>query len=188
MRGAPARTTIETEAVPTRGGPMDERGGATTGAADARGTGKPVLIVVGAVLVLVVAAIAAVATLGSRTATYPAGSPEAAFQGYLAAYDEGDYETSYAYFTDAVKVRFPYGQYVDECTSRGASDEGVRVIIERADISGERATLRLTIERYYANGLQSSRYRSPGEVRLVRIDGRWRIDQRMIGVEPSYYY
>jgi hypothetical protein len=169
---------------------MGETSGAMTDAAGttgARGPVRPVLIVAGAVLVLVAAAIAAVATLGSRTATYPAGSPEAAFQDYLAAFDEGDYEASYAYFSDAVKARLPYGQYVDECTSRAASGEDVRVIIERADLSGERATLRLVIERYYADGLQSSRYRSPGEVRLVRVDGRWRIDQRMVGAEPSYY-
>lgn len=157
------------------------------GKAGARGPVRPVLIVVGAVLVLVAAAIASVATLGSRTATYPAGSPEAAFQSYLAAFVERDYEASYAYFSDTVKARLPYGQYVDECTSRAVSGEEVRVIIERADVSGERATLRLVIERYYANGLQSSRYRSPGEVRLVRVDGRWLIDQRMVGAEPSYF-
>lgn len=165
-----------TGAIPTAAG--------TTGA---RGPVRPVLIVVGAVIVLIAAAIVSVATLGSRTATYPEGSPEAAFQGYLAAFVERDYEASYAYFSDGVKARLSYGQYVDECTSRAASGEDVRVLIERADVSGERATLRLVIERYYASGLQSSRYRSPGEVRLVRVDGRWRIDQRMVGAEPSYF-
>jgi hypothetical protein len=147
---------------------------------------RPLVAVAVAVVPLVATAILAVLLLNSRTATYAPDSPEGIHQRFLAAFRTGDHETASALFSTRVQSEMSLSAYVDECTSRSDSKANVRVWIDRTERDGTRATLHLTLERTCAAGLRSSRYRHTDEVRLVLEGGSWRVDQRLIGTEPSY--
>lgn len=148
-------------------------------------TGRLLAVIGGVVVLVVVVAAVAVATMGDRTASYPASSPEAAFQAYLTAYQAGDYETAYASFSAAVQRTMSFRDFSDR-TGWGMGDPNARVSIERTDLTAGRATLHLAIDHYWANGLQSSSYREQRTVRLVREDGAWRIDQELVGIDIIY--
>jgi hypothetical protein len=152
-----------------------------------RSTARPLVLIAVAVGLVVVGAVVAVVALGSRTATYPPDSPEAALQGYLTAFQQDDREAAYSFFSTRVRAAMSPTQYGQEIAMRGGEPDA-RIWIDRSDVKGDRATLHLTVERYYGAGLQSSRYRSQAQVRMVREDGTWRIDDQLIGVEPGMYY
>lgn len=152
-----------------------------------RPTARPLIAIAVAVGLVVIVAVVAVVAFGSRTATYPADSPEAAFQGYLTAFQQDDREAAYPFFSKQVRAGMSLTQYGQDIAMRGGEPD-VRVWIDRTDLKGDRATLHLTVEHYYGAGLQSSRYRSQTQVRMVREDGAWRVDDQLIGVEPGMYY
>lgn len=149
---------------------------------------RPLVAIAVAVVLLVATATVAVLLLGGRTATYAPDSPEGTYQRFLAAFRTGDHETAYALFSTRVQSEMSLSAYIDECASRSGSEADVRVWIDRTERDATRATLHLTLERTYAAGLQSSRYRYTDEVRLVLEGGSWRVDQRLIGTEPSYMW
>ncbi len=175
--------------MPDGWGPGAGMNGSTAVPGGASGTGarRQVVAIAVAAGLLVLAAVAAVLLAGSRTARYAPDSPEGVYQQYLAAFRAGDYETAYASFSARVQAAMTLSAFIDEAAGRGDGDANVRVWIDRTDRTASRATLHLTLERTYAAGLQSSRYRYTDEVRLVRERGAWRIDERLMGTEPSYY-
>lgn len=159
---------------------------AVPSAGPAGGARRPLVAIAGVVALLVLAAIASVLFLGARPTTYAPDLPEGAYQRYLAAFDANDYETAYTYFSARVRSGMTLSAFIDESAARSDADQNVRVWIDRAERSGDRATLHLTLERSYSAGLQSSRYRYTDTVRLVLENGSWRIDERLIGTQRSY--
>ena len=136
---------------------------------------------------LFVVAVAAAGLAGGRTATYPEGSPEAALQAHLVAFQDGDYRAAYEQLSSNVRVAFTYPQYLEMASSMGMGmSEPPRVTIDRVLISGERATIDLGIEYPPSGGLFPSRYRQSLTVRLVREAGVWRINQKMFGASGMY--
>jgi hypothetical protein len=138
-----------------------------------------------------VVAILAVVAVGLSAARdpdqFPADSPQAALQAYLQAFDDEEYEAAYASFSadvqrqmsleDFERAATDYRQYATE--SRGVLYDGVETD------GGERATLRLTVEVSYGDVLFADRYSYPTEVRMVREDGAWRIDQALVHLDPA---
>jgi hypothetical protein len=62
-----------------------------------------------------------------------------------------------------------------------------RVLFDRTEADGDRARVHLTVEEYFGGGPfgGGETYRSPREIRMVREDGSWRIDEPLLGVEPG---
>lgn len=143
-----------------------------------------------------VVAIMAVVAVGLSATRDPdqfaADSPQAVLQAYLQAFEDEDYETAYASFSAEVQ-----GQMSLEEFERAATDyyqyatESRRVVYDGVETDGdERATLRLTtlrltVEVSYGDVLFADRYSYPTEVRMVREDGSWRIDQALIHLDPA---
>jgi len=138
-----------------------------------------------------VVAILAVVAVGLSAARdpdqFPADSPQAALQAYLQAFDDEDYEAAYASFSADVR-----GQMGLEDFERAATDyhlyatESRRVLYDGVETDGdERATLRLTVEVSYGDLLLADRYSYPTEVRMVREDGAWRLDQALVHLDPA---
>jgi hypothetical protein len=164
-------TPIATQ-TPTRTGPVS----------------GPLVVAVGLVVGLVVVAVVAVLLVGQGSPrTYPAGSPEAAFQAYLQAYDADDLETAHGAFSTQVRKTWSYETYVRDTTSWGGSSTDPRVWIDSVTTSGDEATLHLTIEWSSGSGIGASRwYDRNVEIRMVSENGGWFIGQRLIGVERYF--
>lgn len=144
-------------------------------------------VIVGIALLLV-ATVAVVLLAGDRPVrSYPAGSPEAALQAYLVAWEASDAAGSYGAFSRAVRSETSLDDYRRQVAEYGgwATNEGPsrRVFIDQATVTGDRATLELTIEETWVSGLNVNRNRSGRVVTMVREDGAWRFDRLFIGME-----
>ncbi len=146
------------------------------------------ILVIGVGLAVVFVAILALAlALGGRPASYPAGSPEAAFQAFLQASEGGDTETAYAALSPQVRARWTYAAFDQQHRMYRSGDERTLVYIDRVDVAGDRATLRLTVEHLYGEGLTSDRWTEHDvPVRMLLVDGNWYVDQALTGTQEMY--
>jgi hypothetical protein len=140
------------------------------------------------VVALLVITVAVVLLAGQRPPReYPAGSPEAAFQAYLVAWEAANYEAAYAAFTTAVRAATPLADYrrqaADFRTNGLPPGTSRRVFIDRTTITGDETTLDVTIEETTVNGLSADRYRYSRSFVMVREDGAWRFDRIFMGIE-----
>jgi hypothetical protein len=138
-----------------------------------------------------VVAILAVVAVGLSAARdpdqFPADSPQAALQAYLQAFEDEDYESAYASFSANVQGQMSLEDFVRAATDYHLyATESRRVLYDGIDRNGdERATLRLTVEVSYGDVLFADRYSYPTEVRMVREDGAWRLDQALVHLDPA---
>jgi hypothetical protein len=157
--------------------------------ADARGPDRTLLLLGAAILALVVIAAVAVLLLGGRGAeSFPPDSPEGVLQRHLAAFDDGDLEAAHAFFSSEVRGQMDLDAYEQMSRDYGMAppDGSRRVLFDSTEIDGERARVHLTVEEYFGGGPfgGGETYRSPREIRMVREEGSWRIDDTIVGVEP----
>jgi len=158
---------------------------------DRSGTGSNrLLVIVGlGIAAVVVVALTLVFLLPRSEPSYPPGSPEAAFQAYLAASDAGDIEAAYAAFSPRVRAGWTYDAYVREADLYGSYAGERRVYIDRVvRIGEEQATLHLTIEWMSAAGLTTSHwYERDVRIRMVSVGGTWYVDQALLGTQQASY-
>lgn len=146
------------------------------------------LLVIGlGVGALVVAAVAIVLLLPRSGPTYPAGSPEAAFQAYLIASEAYDFETAYQAFSPRVRATWSYDDFARERNMYGYGGNKRSVWIDSVDRHGDRAVLGLTIEWVSGEGLTSSRgYDRDVRIAMILDDGTWYIDQSLMDTPLNY--
>jgi len=138
--------------------------------------------------VVAILAVAAVSLSAARDPDqFPADSPQAALQTYLQAFEDEDYEAAYASFSADVKRQLSLEEFERAATDyQQYATESPRVLYDGVETDGdERATLRLTVEASYGGVLFADRYSYPTEVRMVREDGAWRIDQPLVHLDPA---
>jgi hypothetical protein len=148
------------------------------------------LLLIGAGLVaLVVIAALIVVLLGSReAAAFPADSPEGVVQRYLAAFEDGDYQAAQGYFSKRIRDGMDEATYERTVREYGyGADVSRRVLFDRTELNGDRASVELTVEEYYSGGPfgTGDTYRSSRVITLAREDGAWRIDDTLIGLDPG---
>jgi hypothetical protein len=186
-----AASVATTAAEATAGQVMGEgaTGPVAAPAADrpAASSNRLLLVVVGGVAALVVVALAVVLLLPRGEATYPAGSPEAAFQAYLAAAETNDLEATYQAMSPRVRASWTYDEFVNERSMFGSSYGRRNVWIDSVDRRDDRAVLHVTIEWMYGEGLTASRsYDRDIALSMVLVDGTWYIDQRVVDSTLRY--
>ena len=131
---------------------------------------------------VVVVATAIVLLAGNRPlADFPADSPEGAFQRYLVAWYDEDYETAYEYFSTPVKTRMSYYDF----TAYVYGNPQQSVSIDRTSGTGDRRTIYVTVEESYGVGPGSS-YSREDSISMVLESGVWKIDEALSGVDPNY--
>jgi len=157
------------------------------------GSDRSLLAIAGGIGAIVIAAIVLVVVAGGRpAASFPPGSPQAAMQDYLAAWEAEDYPAAYAFFSAEVKAGVPLEQYrrvaEDQRQYGYPADASRSVFIDRVSEKGDRADVHLTVEEFSSGGgLGANVYRSTRVIRMVREDGSWNIDEPLIGLEPGYF-
>lgn len=157
-------------------------------AVEIRPSGPPraILLALAGLSAIVVLALAALALRPGGSPIYPPDSPEAAFQGYLTAYEAGDIDTAYGYFSTTVRETMTPEGYREIADMYGRyNSEDRRIVLDGVERAGDRVTLRLRIDHFSADGIGGNRYSFAQEVRLVAEDGAWKLDELLAGIEPA---
>jgi hypothetical protein len=139
-----------------------------------------------AIVALIVVALVVAVARPNRTIEYPAGSPEAAFQAFYTAWQDGDLETAYGYFSPSVTAGMTLTEYERADSSQSwAREQGRRVVLLGAEIDGERATVHVRVDEFYQEGV-GERYTSTYTVALVRDGGAWLVDEPLLGIDTIW--
>ena len=153
--------------------------------------GRTVGAIVGTILGIVALAVIIVGLAGREPKTFEPGSPEAALQAYLVAWDEGDLEAAYSSFSAAARRGLSFEAYQRAARTwhaQQSSDTRRLLLIDRSTGNAERATVYLILEETYRRDLSASSYRSQREVSLIREEGAWRIADPLVWLDPADYY
>ena len=159
---------------------------------------RSLLYIAAGIFALGALAVAAVLLTGDRKPQeFPADSPEAALQGYLAAWDGRDIATAYSYLSERVRSTTSLEEYqfaADDFDTYRTPPNGPdrRVFIDDATGSGDRGgrvvVVRLTVEELWRDGLNTNVQRSARSVPMVRDPDGWRIDEPLVYLEPMPVY
>ncbi len=152
---------------------------------------RPLLFIGAGILALVIVSVAVVLLAGRGASTqFPADSPEGAFQRYLAAHEDRDYEAAYEYFSEHVGEQMSMEEYRQNAQmysgGPGFGDTTQRVLFQDTEGDGDRVQLNLVVEYFYGDGMGGGSDRYPLQVTMIREDGEWRLDDPLIGIEPYY--
>jgi hypothetical protein len=149
---------------------------------------RRILVGGGALAILFVAILAVALVVGARPASYPAGSPEAAFQAFVQASETGDTEAAYALLSPRIRSTWTYTAFDQQQRMYGDGGDRTLVYIDRTVSRGDDAVaLYLTIEHVYGEGLTSSRWTERDvPVRMALVDGTWYVDQALAGTQEMY--
>lgn len=154
---------------------------------------RTLAFIAGGIVALVLVSVAVVLLAGGRQRQdFAAGSPEAAVQAYLQAWETDDAEATWAFFSADVQAEYPFEDYeraVRDYHLYQNPDGGPSrsIFIDGSDVSDDRATVRLTVEEYYGDGLNTSSYRSARALRLVREGGAWKLADPLIWLDPTEF-
>ena len=66
-------------------------------------------------------------------------------------------------------------------------DQSRRLVLLSADITDDRAVLRVRVDEFYEGGLGGQRNSSERSIPLVREGGAWLIDEPLVGIESGGY-
>ena len=147
-------------------------------------SGRSVLVIAAAILgIVVLGAIVVLLAEGREPRAYEAGSPEAAMQAYLTAWDNDDPSAAYDYFSNSIKATVSREDYIAQSDAFGDVTPNRATFIDRVQGDETQVTVFLTVEEYYGDRLGEP-YSSQRAVRMVHEDG-WKIDELLVGVEPA---
>jgi hypothetical protein len=149
------------------------------------------LAVVAGIIALLILTVGVVLVRGDRpAASFGPGTPEAAVQAYLVAWDAGDDRAAWAAFSARTQAGTALDAYTEQAQLlrvKGLTPDASRqVFIASATVSGDSATVPVTVETTSVGGMSVNRYRQTITVPLVRENGAWRIDQLLMGTEPWF--
>ena len=153
--------------------------------------GRQILLIGAGLAALIVITVIAVLVAGSRTASFPEDSPERALQGYLEAFESGDYETAYGFFSAEAQGEMSAEEFEDQVEFYGhevSPSTERRIRVERVTETDGGVRLHLVVEEFYGDGLGSSDYSFERDVRMTREGGEWKIDEPMFGLDPHSFH
>jgi hypothetical protein len=176
------------ESAEVSAAPAPARAPASAPAPIRSGPPRSVLAAAAGIVALVVVAVVVAVALPDQPTSYPAGSPEAAFQGYYEAWEAGDIDAAYAHLSSDVARELTQDEYRRmDAEQSWQRQEDRRVVLLHSEITGDRAVLDLRVDQFYEGGLGGDRYSYERSVRLVREDGVWLVDEPLVGIESSGY-
>jgi hypothetical protein len=134
--------------------------------------------IVGAVLGLVVLALALAVLMPSRQPAPDLNTPDGVALAYALAVQRGDLDQAWDLLAASVKSPLTRERFITRAEATRSSYERARLSIEDPRVDGE--TARVDLVRNYPSsgglfGLGSGSYSNRSTVRLVRENGQWRI-------------
>jgi hypothetical protein len=154
--------------------------------------GRSVGVIAASVLAIVGVAVVIVLVAGRREPkAFEPGTPEAALQAYLVAWDAGDLEAAYASLSSAAQRQITFEDYeraARQWRSQQATGVDRLVLFDRSAGNAERMTVYLIVEETYGDQFGGGPYRSERQVDLVREDGAWRTAEPLVWLDPADYY
>lgn len=140
------------------------------------------LLIVGFVVVATAIVLLAGAT---PVREYSADSPEGTIQRYIQALDNRDLDGAWTLLSSTAQGRFSKVQFSDQQYAYGPYGDGSGrlVRIDRTVVTGDQATVALTIEQFWGGGLGSNRTVMHRTVSLIREVAGWRLDEVLVGPE-----
>lgn len=149
---------------------------------------RAVLVAGGTIVALIGLSLVVVLAAPKGPTAYPPGSPEAAFQAFYVAFETGDVEGAHALLSSSVKGQMTLSEYRRLDSDQAWQRHGDRrVLLLGADLTDDRAILRLRLDEFSQGGLGGNRYSSERTIRLVREGGTWLIDEPIVGIENVAY-
>jgi hypothetical protein len=140
---------------------------------------RPLVAVAALMVVLAVASTAAVVLVGGpKEVTYPAGSPEAAFQAFVWAAKRGDWTTADGLLSSGAKAQ----GVTAEAAAGYTTLTDVTVSIRSSSRTGDRATLSVDYEFSSGSGFGSNSYDTLSSVQMVLEADGWKLDSRLGGL------
>jgi hypothetical protein len=154
-------------------------------------TGNKSLLAIGAgVIALVVVTLAVVLlTDDGESVSFGSDAPEAALQSYLTALEDGDADAAFAAFSSDVRSTVDPDAFAREVDLREteAGRPDTRYLVSATNVEGDTARVTVTIQEFYGEGLDGSTSSYDREIRLIREDGGWHIDEPLVWLEPAPY-
>lgn len=142
-----------------------------------RSSARPTWLLAVAVA-LTVAVLGVAAILLSREPSeseYASDSPQAAFQGYVRAWEAGDVSGAWASLSTAAQERVSYERF--DAANRRQPDDAYRVWIEDVNVDGDHAAVQVVVESLTGDGLlEPDRERVERRVTLAREAGTWKVE------------
>lgn len=151
-------------------------------------TGRWLALVASATLAVTAVAALVVVVAGRTPRTLPADSPEGAIQRYVAALDAGDSAGALSWFSSDIRADVDvdaYRRILDRARAAEPDDQSPRVLFDGTELSGDRAVVRLTVERLYGDGLDASLVRDQRSIPMIREGDGWRIDELLAWLDPA---
>jgi len=149
---------------------------------------RSVLLVGAAIAALIVLALTIAVALPARPTDYAAGSPAAAFQDFYAAWENRDVDAAYRHLSSNVTGQLSLADYRNRDSEQSwQRDQDRRLVLQGADVTGDRAVLRIRVDQFSGGGIGGQRSSSERSVRLVRENDTWLIDEPLIGIESVGY-
>lgn len=182
--------TSEPRVPAAGGGPMTPTGPvtpATPRAPSSPGVRRTVILLGGVILAVVLAGMVVVLAAGRPAATYPAGSPEAAFQGFFTAWQARDLDAAYLSFSDRIRGQVTPDEFRRmDADFSWARDSDRRVVLVGSVVTGDRATLDLRIDEFSSGGLLGGggTWSWERSIPLIRENGAWHVDEYLAGLDP----
>jgi hypothetical protein len=110
---------------------------------------------------------------------YPSDSPQAAFQGYVRAWEAGDVSSAWASLGTAAQEHVSYERF--DAANRHQPDDAYRVWIDDVSVDGDHAVLHVVVESLTGDGLlQPDRERVERRVTLAREAGSWKVENPIV--------
>jgi len=153
-----------------------------------------VMVVAGGVLLALIVVTAVLVFVAERRTppSYPPGSPEAAVVAYIEAVRSGDRERVLALLSSRVRTeirqreeREPFYDFDAELRAASDSLRNARLRIVRVDLQGDRALVRVAVERdepslqpgFPLPVIGGGSFAYERTLQLVREGGEWKIDE-----------
>lgn len=147
-------------------------------------SGRSVLVIAAGILgIVVLGSVVVLLAEGREPQTYDKGTPEAAMQAYLAAWDNDDPGAAWDLLSASIQSTITREDYIAQSDAFGYKNPNRAIFIDSVDGDDTRVTVFLTVEEQYGDGVGET-FSTQRTVRMVNEDG-WRIDELLVGVDPA---
>jgi hypothetical protein len=143
---------------------------------------RPLIFIAASIIVLSAVSVAiALFAASDEPQTFAAGSPEFAVQRYIEAVQDREVDAAYEMLSESAQRDISRSELRDFIRYSYIQDPDWRIRLTDVNVTGDRATVELTVEYTGGGPLDLNRYSERQNIPLVLEDGEWKIDEPFLG-------